>query len=235
MVLVVKKYNILITCLLIAVSYIVYNLSVQEITPTVVLPTTNKVIVIDPGHGGPDPGAIGKTGVYEKDINLNIALNLQALLEQSGCVTQFTRVVDESIHDQDKNTIRSKKNSDLKNRKKIIELSQADAYISIHLNSFPQEKYKGVQSFYPRDNDESKGLAENIQKELKATLQITDKRQALPIKEVYLMRNTNIPSVIVECGFLSNSEEEKNLTDEAYRRKVAWGIYLGIMKYFESM
>lgn len=235
MVLMVKKYNILITCLLIMVSYIIYSLSVQEITPTVVLPTTNKVIVIDPGHGGIDPGAIGKTGVYEKEINLNIALNLQALLEQSGCVTQLTRAIDESIHDQDKNSIRAKKNSDLKNRKKIIDSSQADAYISIHLNSFPQERYKGVQSFYPRDNDESKRLAENIQNELKATLQITDNRDALPIKEVYLMQNTNIPSVIVECGFLSNSEEEKNLTDEAYRRKVAWGIYLGIMKYFESM
>ena len=235
MVLMVKKYNILITCLLIMVSYIIYSLSVQEITPTVVLPTTNKVIVIDPGHGGIDPGAIGKTGVYEKEINLNIALNLQALLEQSGCVTQLTRAIDESIHDQDKNSIRAKKNSDLKNRKKIIDSSQADAYISIHLNSFPQERYKGVQSFYPRDNDESKRLAENIQNELKATLQITDNRDALPIKEVYLMQNTNIPSVIVECGFLSNPEEEKNLTDQVYRRKVAWGIYLGIMKYFESM
>ncbi len=234
MVLVIKKHNILMACLIITVSLVIYSFAAEEVTPTVVLPVTNKVIVLDPGHGGPDPGAIGKSGIFEKDINLDIVLKLQGFLEQSGCITQLTRAIDESIHDKDKNSIRRKKNSDLKNRKNIIDTSQANAYISIHLNSFPEEQYKGVQSFYPRDSEDSKRLAKSIQKELKSTLQINDNREALPIGDVYLMKDTKIPSVIVECGFLSNPEEEKNLSTEEYRKKIAWGIYLGIMNFFEG-
>lgn len=234
MVLVVRKRNILMTCFLLTISFIAYSFAAEELTPTVVLPVTNKVIVLDPGHGGPDPGAVGSSQISEKDINLDIVLNLQAYLEQSGCTIQLTRAVDESIHDSDMKSIRNKKRSDLKNRKAIVNSSQADAYISIHLNSFPQSQYKGVQSFYPKDSEKSKILAENIQRELKATLQIVDNREALPINEVYLMKDTKIPSVIVECGFLSNPEEERNLADKNYRKKIAWGIYLGIMKFFEA-
>lgn len=233
MVLIIKKYNIFAVCFLITAAYIVYSFAYEEIAPTVVLPVTNKVIVLDAGHGGPDPGAIGKSGVSEKDINLDIVLKLQAYLEQSGCITQLTRAVDESIHDKDGNSIRSKKASDLKNRKKIIDTSKADAYISIHLNSFPEPKYKGVQSFYSKESEESKLLAESIQRELKSVLNINDNREALPIRDVYLMKDTKIPSVIVECGFLSNPEEERNLATEEYREKIVWGIYLGIMKFFE--
>ncbi|WP_372996992.1 N-acetylmuramoyl-L-alanine amidase CwlD [Lutispora sp.] len=233
MVLVVRKYNILMICLLLTVSYISYCVTMQDTAPTVVLPVTNKVIVLDAGHGGPDPGAIGKSGALEKDINLDIVLKLQGYLEQGGCIVQLTRAVDESIHDKDKKSIRNKKRSDLKNRKDIINSSQADAYVSIHLNSFPQSRYKGVQSFYPRNSEDSKRLAVSVQKELKETLQIDDNREALPIGEVYLMQGTQVPSVIVECGFLSNPEEERNLSDDKYRERVAWGIYMGIMRFFE--
>ena len=234
MILVIKKQNLLMVFLLMTVAYLIFSFSTSKIIPTVVLPVTNKVIVIDPGHGGLDPGAVGKSGILEKDINLDIALKLQAFLEQSGCVIQLTRAIDESIHDKDNSSIRNKKNSDLKNRKKIIDTSQADAYISIHLNSFPQSQYKGVQSFYPKDSEKGKGLAESIQKELKATLQISDNREALPIGGVYLMKNTKVPSAIIECGFLSNPEEEQKLSTEIYRKKVAWGIYMGIMRFFEE-
>lgn len=230
MILMIRKSHILIVSFVVTLSFIMYSMKNHEIVPAIILPITNKVIVLDPGHGGPDPGAIGRAGTLEKDVNLDVTLKLQAFLEQGGCITQLTRAIDQSTHDTEK----FNKLSDLKNRKNVINESEANAYISIHLNSFPQSQYKGVQSFYPKESDTSKKLAECIQEQMKASLQIVDNRHALPIKDVYLMRDVKIPSVIVECGFLSNPEEEKNLADDAYRKKIAWGIYLGIMKYFES-
>ena len=218
-------------CFVLTLSYLMYSIKDYNTTPTIVLPVTNKVIVLDPGHGGADPGAIGGTGTLEKDINLDITLKLQAFLEQSGCVVQLTRAIDEATHDTEK----YRKLSDLKNRKKTISESEANAFVSIHLNSFPQAKYKGVQSFYPKQSNVSKKLAECIHDQLKSTLQIIDNRDALPIKDVYIMRDVKIPSAIVECGFLSNPEEEKNLANDPYRNKIAWGIYLGIMKFFEGV
>lgn len=232
MILVIRKKVLLSVFLFIVAACLMYSMTLQETIPTMVLPVTNKVIVLDPGHGGHDPGAIGKTGIKEKDINLDIVLKLQGLLEQSGCITQLTRAVDESIHDKD--FAAGKKRSDLKNRKKIADTSQANAFISIHLNSFPQSKYKGVQAFYPKESEGAKKLAVSIQNELKTTLSIKDNREALAIKDIYILKNTKVPSVIVECGFLSNPEEEARLTSEKYRGKIAWGIYLGIMRFFEE-
>lgn len=204
---------------------------ITQVQPTVALPVTGKVIVLDPGHGGRDPGAVGITGTLEKDINLDIALKLQGLLEQAGCVTQLTRAVDESIHEEGTYNF---KRSDLNNRKKIIDDSKADALISIHLNSFPNPKYKGVQSFYSKNCEDCKSMAVSVQTELKKILRINDNREALPIKDVYLMKNVNIPAIIVECGFLSNPEEEALLKTDEYRKKIAWGIFVGMMKYFEE-
>jgi N-acetylmuramoyl-L-alanine amidase len=226
----VRKSHILVVCFVLTLSFLIYSIKDYNTTPTIVLPVTNKVIVLDPGHGGPDPGAIGGSGTLEKDVNLDITLKLQAFLEQGGCVVQLTRAIDEATHDTEK----FRKLSDLKNRKKVISESEANAFVSIHLNSFPEAKYKGVQSFYPRESETSKKLAECIQGQLKSILQISDNRDALPIKDVYIMKNVKIPSAIVECGFLSNPEEEKSLASDAYRNKIAWGIYLGIMKFFEG-
>lgn len=232
MIIIIKKERIVSLCLLVTIAYMVYYSSYQNAKPVISLPVTNKVIVIDPGHGGEDPGAISKNGLKEKDITLDIALKVQGFLEQSGCITQLTRAVDESLHDKESSG--NKKWSDLKNRKVIIDISKADAFISIHLNSFPQARYKGVQTFFPVNSEESKALAVSIQKELKTTLKIIDNREALVIRDIYLMKDTKIPSVIVECGFLSNPEEEANLRSEKYREKIAWGIFLGIMRFFEE-
>jgi len=231
MIVIVRKKILLSVSLFVVTTCLVYSMSLQEAVPTMVLPVTNKVIVLDPGHGGIDPGAIGKSGTKEKDVNLDIVLKIQGLLEQSGCITQLTRAVDESIHDINSSR---RKNSDLKNRKIIADTSQANAFISVHLNSFPQSRYKGVQSFYPKESEQGKLLAVNIQKELKTTLGINDNREALAIRDIYILKNTSIPSVIVECGFLSNPEEETRLASEKYREKIAWGIYLGIMRFFEE-
>lgn len=191
--------------------------------PTIATPITNRVVIIDAGHGGGDPGAIGGSGVVEKDINLNIALKLQQFIQESGGIALMTRVEDEMLS--------GNKRDDMKIRKKLREENSGDIFISIHLNSFPQESCKGAQTFYAND-EESKLLAEKLQKNMVKYLDEDNSRIAKKLTDVYLLKNVNIPSVIVECGFLSNSKEEKLLSDEEYQSKIAFSIYSGICEYF---
>ena len=237
MILVLRKTNLLLIILICALSYLTYSLYRQtghnEAIPTFTLPMSNKAIIIDAGHGSPDGGASGSSGILEKDINLSISEKVQALIEQSGGVAIITRPDDNSIHDADKHTIRAKKNSDLKNRKNIIDESNADAFISIHLNKFEQSQYYGAQVFYSTNNTKSKKLGEFIQQELVEYIANDNNRKIKPATDdIFLLKKASIPAVVVECGFLSNPEEEKLLQTELYQKKLAWGIYIGAMKYF---
>lgn len=198
---------------------------IGRVLPTVATPTTNQIVVIDAGHGGFDPGAIGVSGVEEDDINLAIALKLQKFIEQSGGLTVMTRV--------DNQGIGNTKREDMRIRKLIRDSSNGNIFISIHLNSFPQSTCKGAQSFYANDEN-SKQLAEKIQKNLVDLLDKDNARIAKKLTDVYLLKNVTIPSVIIECGFLSNSKEEKLLQDSKYQSKIAMAIYLGITEYFNS-
>lgn len=208
------------------------NMLNKEITTeTVALPVTNRVIVIDAGHGTPDEGAESNNGVTEAEINLRIALKLQNLLEQSGAKVILTRSNEAAIYDIDKKTLREKKVSDIHNRVKIGNESSADIFVSIHLNKIPQNQYWGWQCFY-NQNEKSKILAENLQNNLNEAIQKENKRIAMKLDTVYIMKNVEIPISIVECGFLSNEEEEKRLQEDDYQNRLAWGIYNGIMDYF---
>ena len=208
------------------------NMLNKEITTeTVALPVTNRVIVIDAGHGTPDEGAESNNGVTEAEINLRIALKLQNLLEQSGAKVILTRSNETAIYDIDKKTLREKKVSDIHNRVKIGNESSADIFVSIHLNKIPQNQYWGWQCFY-NQNEKSKILAENLQNNLNEAIQKENKRIAMKLDTVYIMKNVEIPICIVECGFLSNEEEEKRLQEDDYQNRLAWGIYNGIMDYF---
>lgn len=198
------------------------------------MPVTNKVILLDAGHGGIDPGALSDDeSVEEKDINLQITLKLRELLESSGCLVLLTREDDVSLYEEslDKTT-RQKYNENLKNRKKMIEESGVDAFVSVHLNKFEQSKYYGAQTFYPQGQDDSKLLSKFIQDELKRVVDETNQREVKPSNDIYLLKDNKIPSVLIECGFLSNEKESKLLNDEKYQEKVAWAIYAGIQKYF---
>ena len=198
-------------------------------------PITNKVIVIDAGHGKPDEGAVGYFGTSEQSINLSITLKLQKLIEQSGAKVVLTRSDENGIYSTDSESIKSKKVSDTKNRVKIGNESMADIFISIHLNKFPaSSSYSGWQTFYQKDNEKSKKLADLIQNNINKNIQIENNRKILPISQIYIMDNVKIPTVIVECGFLSNMEETTKLKTEEYQNKLAWGIYLGIQEYFEG-
>lgn len=199
------------------------------------LPITNKIIGIDPGHGGVDPGAIGISGVREDEINLKIGLKLKRFIEQSGGIVVMTRVTDEGLYTKESKTIREMKTEDLHNRKKIIEDGQCHVFITIHLNSFGQSQYYGAQTFYGEGNQDSILLSNYIQDELKKVLDKNNNRLPQKRDNVFLLNEIQIPSVLVECGFLSNSKEEKLLNTDKYQEKIAWAIYVGIMRYFNEI
>ena len=186
------------------------------------------------GIGGEDGGAVSSNGISEADINLSIALKLQNLLEASGSTVILTRSDKNAIYDVSKTTLREKKVSDIKNRVKIGNNSGADIFVSIHLNKIPQEKYYGWQTFFKKKSEEGKLLATLVQENLNSSIQKENKRKPQSIDNVYIIKNVEIPAVIVECGFLSNPEEEKRLQEDLYQDRIAWGIYNGIMDYFKE-
>lgn len=171
-------------------------------------------------------------GTTEAQTNLKIALKLQTLLEQSGSTVILTRSDENAIYDIDSNTLKEKKISDIHNRVKIGNESSADIFVSIHLNKIPQQQYDGWQTFYQANSEESIKLAKSIQANLNDAIQKENKRVAMKLDTVYIMKHVEIPTSIVECGFLSNPEEEKLLLSDEYQDKLAWGIYNGIIDYF---
>jgi N-acetylmuramoyl-L-alanine amidase len=202
---------------------------------TVALPVNNKVIVIDAGHGVPDEGAQSSNGTTEAESNLKIALKVQNLLEQSGATVILTRSDENAIYDLDSKTLKQKKISDIHNRVKIGNESSADIFVSIHLNKIPQQQYWGWQTFYKQESLEGQKLATAIQNSLNESIQKENKRVPMKIENVYIIKHVEIPTTIVECGFLSNPEEEQLLLNNEYQDKLAWGIYTGIMDYFYNM
>ena len=188
-----------------------------------------KVIIVDPGHGGFDPGKPGIHGEDEKHINLKIALLLKAYLENSGADVVMTRMTDDDVDGMDGVKHKSK---DMVERKKLSE--GGDILVSIHQNSFTQSSVHGAQTFYNGKSEKGKKLAETIQSAIKLYTDETNRRQAKSNTNYYVLKATQITAVIVECGFLTNPEEEKKLNSEAYQDKMAYGIYQGIIKYFEE-
>lgn len=163
---------------------------------------------------------------------MKIALKLQNLLETSGSNVILTRSDENAIYDLDSTTLRQKKISDIHNRVKIGNESSADIFVSIHLNKIPQQQYWGWQCFYKNGDEKSIQLAKQIQSNLNEAIQKENKRVAMKLDTVYIMKHVEIPISIVECGFLSNPEEEKQLLEEEYQNRLAWGIFNGITDYF---
>lgn len=185
------------------------------------------VVVIDPGHGGNDPGKVGVSGVLEKEINLQIAKKLQMLLEAEDVTVVLTREDDAGLY---KESDRNKKVADMRARCALITELQPDLVISIHQNSYHEESVKGGQCFYHTASKEAEELAELIQEQFRK-MDETNNRQIQANRSYYLLKKTSVPTVIAECGFLSNREEEGKLTQESYQEQLAWGIHLAILKY----
>ena len=237
-----NKKRIILFILAIFLSIIIYLLffktdSSNELASLYVsnIDLSKKTVIIDPGHGLPDEGAGNSSGLTEANINLTISLKLKEKLESNNFNVILTRENENGIYDSSAKTIREMKNSDLKNRVKIGNNSNADIFVSIHLNKIEQSQYWGWQTFYKKSSEESKKLAECIQEGISE--EISDrqnKREALSISNKYLTDNIKIPTTIVECGFLSNAEEAKLLQQDDYQNRLVNGIYNGIIKYFEN-
>lgn len=190
-------------------------------------------VVVDAGHGEPDGGAVSANGIKESDLNLQIAQKLKYKLEESNIEVIMTREDENNIaaESEQQNTIRQIKTSDLNNRVKIANESDAMFLISIHMNKFENSKYSGWQTFYSQSSEEGKKLAESIQESIGEVVQRNNKRTALKIDGIKIIDKSKIPAVIVECGFLSNQEECALLQDESYQEKLAEGIKIGIQNY----
>ncbi|MFA9398149.1 MAG: N-acetylmuramoyl-L-alanine amidase CwlD [Clostridiaceae bacterium] len=195
--------------------------------------SNNRTIMIDPGHGGVDGGAVSKTGTVEKDVNLQISMKLKTALENLGFKVILTRDGDYGLYKEGQ-SIRSKKIEDLNNRSKLKSQSNCAIFISIHMNIFTETKYYGAQTWYS-NNEESQIIAHIIQEGLKTDLDNENNRIEKPANNHYkLLRGDNIPSILVECGFLSNYEEEQKLLNEEYQDKIAISIANSINKYYEK-
>lgn len=196
--------------------------------PVTTMELLGKTVVIDPGHGGNDPGTIGYSGTLEKDVALAISKKLFVFFQQSGAKVLLTRERDQDLGDPQS----PGRDSDLQRRVEIANEAGADVVVSVHLNHFSDRSEYGAQVFYQRGSQEGKRLAECIQPRLNAFL-IDSGRQALP-GDFYLCRNARAPAVIVEAGFLSHPEEERKLKEEEYQMKAAWAIYTGVVGYFQA-
>ncbi len=197
------------------------------------LNTVTPTIIIDPGHGGFDGGALTNDGFPEKDINLEISIYLKKMLDLWGYNTVITRESDISLEDEGLTTIRQRKKSDIHNRMAVMESIDNAVFVSIHQNHYSVERYSGAQVFYSRNfSEESCQLAEYIQESIVSVLQPHNTRLVKECGDsVYLMYNAVKPAVLVECGFLSNNEESELLKTDAYRRKMAFCIAMGIQNY----
>lgn len=190
---------------------------------------TKKVVVIDAGHGGVDPGKVSG-GVNEKDINLAIALKLREKLEKTGIKVIMTREKDEGLYElSDSN----KKIVDMNNRCKLVNESDASILVSIHQNSFEDANVKGAQAFYYKHSKKGQLLASSIQSAI-CDYDSENKRVEKGNDSYYLLLNVKVPAVIVECGFLTNPTEKEKLTNDAYQEEMARWIQEGINRFFKN-
>lgn len=189
-------------------------------------------VVIDAGHGGIDGGAVSCTGVYESRINLEIAQTLDDLMHLLGIHTVMIRETDRSIHTEG-DSIARKKVSDIRNRVSIVNSTPNALLISIHQNNFSDSQYKGAQVFY-NDQEGSLVLANELQEGLIKYLNPQNKRQTKKINGVYLMEHINCAGVLIECGFLSNPQEEYLLRDHGYQQKLSGVIATVISQYLNT-
>lgn len=217
-----KKYYFILLFVIILLSFGIVSANIKKSN----LELLGKVIYIDPGHGGLDPGTVYKD-IYEKDINLEICKKLQNKLEEDGAIVYMTRYGD---YDLSKSYTGSRKKSDLNNRAKIINDSKADLYISIHLNSISSSTWSGAQVFYDDVNKKNHNLALLMQKQLKKDLKTT--REVKEISTMLMNRKITIPGILIEVGFLSNPNDRYLLQKVDYQYKIVESIKKGIIKYF---
>lgn len=196
---------------------------------------TVPTVVIDAGHGGADGGAVACDGTPEKEFNLQIARYLEEFLHACGVRTLMTRTADVSIHSAEADSLREKKVSDIHNRMAILEKAENAVFVSIHQNQFADPSQWGAQVFYSPNTTDSAELAQAIQENVKFLLQPRNGREIKKSgSNIYLLYYAKKPAVLVECGFISNPEENRKLKTPEYQKQVAFAVACGIMRYLNS-
>ena len=196
------------------------------------IPSSNHIIILDPGHGGADGGASGADGTVEKNLNLEIALKVQKLLQQSGCTVFLTRSDDRSLSTIEDEINKMIKVADLNNRREMTDELEVDAFVSIHMNTFQDSQYFGSQVFYSSSPADSKYLADFIQEEIRQVDPQNERVTKNGSGSIFILNDVSVPSVVVECGFLSNQMDLERLKSEDYQNKLAGAIYNGIVKFY---
>ena len=226
-----KTRKVLFTVLLFAAAFFCGRKGAQ-ITYAVTASQPGEMVVwIDPGHGGADPGKVGVLDTLEKDINLQISLLLKEDLEQRGFVVYMTRETDTDLGEEGAS---SRKVSDLNNRCKLMNESDASMTICIHQNSFTDPEVHGAQVFYCSGSEAGATVADLIQTSIRESVDTENTREIKENDSYYVLKNTGIPIVIVECGFLSNEAETTKLKDTEYQKQMAEAIADGVLQYFNG-
>ncbi|MGN1412539.1 MAG: N-acetylmuramoyl-L-alanine amidase [Oscillospiraceae bacterium] len=224
--------SLILVAVCVGVSYNIQSNDEKIISTSIVPSKSDRVIILDAGHGGMDGGCTSADGTVEKDINLNILLNLRDMLTATGYTVEVTRDSDKSIHDKGVEGIANQKSSDMDNRLALFNKYDNAVCVSIHQNQFTDSKYSGAQMFYSDTNSKSETLARIMQDNFVKYLQPNNAREIkLCGKELFLCYFSENPTVMAECGFLSNPEEAEKLKDEEYQKEVAFTIYSSICEF----
>jgi len=241
MFIVIRKSNIILLACITLISFYTFSLWLNRAEPaeeaiaTFAASTSGRVIVIDAGHGGIDDGASGG-GAAEKDINIAVALKLQEFIEQSGGIAILTRYDDRGTFDPNRPEGMTQRRSDLLERVRDRDESDADMFVSIHMNTFADSRYSGAQVFYSEAHEDSQALAVSIKEGIAFSVGESNPREVKPVTtQIFVLKNSTVPAVLVECGFLSNPAEAAKLQTEEHQRALAWGIFSGIIRYLNHL
>lgn len=226
-----KRKKVILTVALFAAAFFCGRKGVEITYAVQESKAPERIVWIDPGHGGADPGKVGVGDVLEKDINLQISMLLKEELEKRDIEVMMTRTEDTDLADEGAS---SRKVSDLNNRCKMMNESDAALTICVHQNSFTDPAVNGAQVFYCSGSEDGKKVAELIQTSIRESVDTDNTREIKENDSYYMLKNTGLPIVIVECGFLSNTEETALLSDPEYQAKMAEAIAEGVLKYFDG-
>lgn len=228
--------KVLFSVLLVALTVVLlsYDLPSTKTWTYWTMPLSGKLIALDAGHGGPDGGAVSKSGKQEKEVNLAIAMYLRDYLQQAGALVIMTREDDRDLADPSLKGLSKRKTEDLHKRAKLIKDQGAELLVTIHMNAIPSPRWRGAQTFYTDNHEDNKLIAALIQDEIKQNLKNTDRIAKSVDKTVYLLETLKIPGVLVEAGFLSNPDEANLLSKPEYQKKTAAAIYQGILRYYSG-
>ena len=229
MLVILKRGGILFLALLCIVSFLITKLFHPRAKD--VFAENASAIVIDAGHGGPDGGAVGRRGVLEKELNLEVSRLLAERLEEAGEAVVMKRTEDAGLYTSENASLREKKREDMKKRVEIANDTGNFCLISIHMNHFTDARYSGPQVFYQKGSAEGERLASEIRAAFLEVIGEHCTREIKPTTDLYILRKSEVPAVLVECGFLSNDAEEALLLDGVSREKLAEAICRGVENF----